>query len=187
MQTAAKEKPDPVGKLRGRVDERRRAGLTSATVERLVHAGIEDGHEHTQTNVQRITEAPLDRLWRQGFITATEFDAGDGYRALAYLAAIDPGTGCINWDLAGGGGRSAKVPSLFNSQRVADARLRLRTLDKRLSGVIATVARLALVKEMALTDIGKAVFGYKDRTAAEVAGRVATRMVCGALVDIGRA
>lgn len=183
---AARQTPTEAEKVRNRVAERTRAGLTTATVERLIQAG-QDGHEHTQSNVQRITDAPLDRLYRQGFISTAEFDAGDAYRELAYLAAIDPSSGSVNWNQAGGGGRSAKVPSMFTSQHIADARLRLRALDKQLSGVIATVARLALVKEMALTDIGRAVFGYRDRALAECAGRVATRMVCGALVDLMRA
>lgn len=185
MQTAAVKTKDPIDQLRVRVSERERAGLTTATAERLVQAG-EGGHEHTQTNVQRITEAPLDRLHKQGFLSLSEWDAGDRYRADAYLAAINPSTGSINWDMAGGGGFSSKVPSVFGSQVVYDARRRWRFTESRLSGAIRTVAHLALVRESNLAEIGQVVFGYADRKDAAVAGRVATRMVCAALVDVYR-
>lgn len=185
MQAAAVKTKDPVEQLRNRVAERDRAGLTTATVERLIQAG-EGGHEHTPANVQRVTEAPLDRLHKQGFISESEWEAGDRYRADAYLAAIDPSSGGINWDMAGGGGFSSKVPSVFGSQIVYDARRRWREMDAKLSGACKVVANLALVKEVRLAEIGQAVFGYKDRKDAEVAGRVATRMACAALVDLRR-
>lgn len=177
-------------KITARVAERQRVGLATATVERLLKVG-EDGHEHTpatsqQVSVQRVLEAPLDRLHRQGFITEAEFDAGDRYRADAYLAAVEPTVGSVDWNSAGGGGRSAKVPSMFGSQVVYDARRRVRAIDGRMSGVVRVVATLALVRERSLTEIGQAVFDFGNRNEAMIAGKVATRMACGALVDLYR-
>lgn len=182
---AAKQKPTEADKIRTRVVERTRAGLTTATAERLVQAGS-DGFEHTETNVQRIIAAPLDRLWKAGFITRQEFEAADRYRADAYLAAIDPAAGSVNWDQAGGGGRSAKVPSMFNSQVIFDARRRWRDIDGKVSGTVALVLRLALIKETTLPEIGRAVFGRGDPREATVAGQTAVRVACGALVDAYR-
>lgn len=167
------------------VDERTRLGKTTSTVERIMHAGP-DALEHTRAGVQRIVEPPLDRLHKQGFIVRAEFEAGDRYRADAYLAAIDPAAGSVDWNAAGGGGRSAKVPTVFSSQIIADARIRFRDIESRISGAVRIVARLALVKELPTYEIGASVFGYRDRKDAEVAGRVATRMACAALVDVYR-
>jgi hypothetical protein len=180
----------PEQQIAATVAERQRLGLGTATVERLIQAG-EGGHEHTpatgqQASVQRVTEAPLDRLHRLGFITEAEFDAGDRYRADAYLAAVEPTVGSVDWNSAGGGGRSAKVPSMFGSQAVCDARRRVRAMEARMSGVTRVVATLALVREAHLHEIGQSVFGFRDRKDAAIAGRVATRMACGALVDLYR-
>lgn len=178
-------------KIANRVAERERTGLGTATLERLLKVG-EEGHEHTPATpqhpggVQRVTEAPLDRLHRQGFITAFEFESGDRYRADAYLAAVEPTIGSVDWNSAGGGGRSSKVPAMFAAQAVYDARKRVRAIDNRMSGVIRVVARLALVKEAGLAEIGTVVFGFGDRKEAAIAGKVATRMACGALVDLYR-
>lgn len=181
----AKQQPTEADKIRNRVTERTRAGLTSATPERLIRAG-EDGYEHTQTNVQRITEAPLDRLRKTGFLTTAEFDAGDRYRADAYLAAIDPAALTVDWSSAGGGGRSARVPSVFSSQTIMDARRRHREISARAASIVGRVAFLALVREHTLGEIGRIMFGYRDRKDADVAGRVAVRMACAALSDLYR-
>lgn len=179
-----------VEKIMTRVIERERTGLGTATVHRLLKVGM-DGHEHTpataqQASVQRVTEAPLDRLDRLGFITTAEFESGDRYRADAYLAAVEPTCGSVDWNSAGGGGRSSKVPAMFGAQAVYDARKRVRAIDDRMSGVVRVVARLALVKETHLAEIGQAVFGLTDRKEAMVAGKVATRMTCAVLVDLYR-
>lgn len=178
-------------KIASRVAERQRVGLSTATVERLLKVG-EDGHEHTQAtsqqvSVQRVLEAPLDRLHRQGFITEAEFEAADRYRADAYLAAVEPTVGSIDWNSAGGGGRSAKVPAMFGSQEVYDARKRHRAIDSRMAGVTRVVATLVMIRETSLAEVGQTVFGYRDRKDAEVAGRVAARMACGSLMDLYRA
>jgi hypothetical protein len=171
-------------KIADRVAERTRLGLTTATVERLLHAG-EDGHEHTPSNVQRVTEAPLDRLHRQGFLTEAEFEAGHRYASDAYLAAVEPSPGSVDWNNAGGS-RGPKAPTAFASQAVYEARQRVRAIEARMSGAIKVVANLALVHESPLSEIGSVVFGFRDRKEAMVAGRVATRMACAALVDLYR-
>lgn len=185
MQAAQTETERAREKVERTVAERRRLDRGTATVERIMHAGP-DALEHTKAGIQRIVEPPLDRLHKQGFIVRAEYEAGDRFRALAYLAAIDPAAGSVNWEQAGGGGSSAKVPAVFSSQTVADARIRMREIEGKISGAIRIVARLALVKEIPLHEIGASMFGYRDRKDAEVAGRVATRMACAALVDIYR-
>lgn len=186
----AKMQKTEAEKIAARVVERQRVGLSTATVERLLKVG-DDGHEHTpataqQVSVQRVLEAPLDRLHRQGFVTEAEFDAGDSYRADAYLAAVEPTCGSVDWNSAGGGGRSSKVPAMFGAQAVYDARKRHRMIEGRMSGVTRVVATLALVRETHLAEIGSAVFGFADRKEAMIAGKVATRMTCAALVDLYR-
>jgi len=175
---------EAVRPLKEKIEKIERGGGTSATAERLLQddLDVERGHG----GVQRMLAAPLDRLHKQGFIVRAEFEAGDRYRADAYLSAIDPAAGSVDWEQAGGGGRSAKVPTVFSSQIIADARIRMREIEGKISGAIRIVARLALVKELPTYEIGASVFGYRDRKDAEVAGRVATRMACAALVDVYR-
>lgn len=171
--------------LKAKVAEINRLGRGSATAERMLQedTDVERGHG----GVQRLIEAPLDRLRKQGRITEAEFNAGDRYRADAYLASVDPAAGTVDWNNAGGGGRSGKVPSMFTSQHIADARMRWRRVNDRISGVVAITARLALVKEMPLSDIGRNVMGHADRKDAAVAGAALVRMMCAALADVYRA
>lgn len=175
-------------RLQRAVSERERVGHTSATVERLLKAG-EDAIETTPPSreapggVQRVTEAPLDRLHRAGEILEHEFNAGDRFRADAYLAAIDPGAKTVDWNAAGGGGFSAKVPIMFSSQNMADARIRHRRIKERVHGVIWTVAELALIKELPFVAMGQSVFGRGDPRDAAVAGKTAVRMMLAALAD----
>lgn len=175
-------------RLRQQVSERERVGHATATVERLLKAG-EEAIEYTPASrgapggVQRVSEAPLDRLHRLGEIVEREFNAGDRFRADAYLAAIDPGAKTVDWDAAGGGGGSAKVPIIFSSQHMADARIRHRRIKERVSGVVWTLAELALIKEMPFVHIGQAVFGREHGRDATVAAQAAVRVMLAALAD----
>lgn len=177
-----------IERIRNSVLERQRLGHGTATVERLMQAG-HDGHEltpptrATPAGVQRIIEAPLDRQWKTGAISQREFEAGDKLRALAYLAAIDP-AGCgVDWNAAGGGGRSGKVPAMFTSQHIADARIDYRRVERAISGIVWRVLNLALIRETSLADLGQSVFGRQDRREAAVAGAAAFQVALGSLAD----
>ena len=167
-------------------DKQRRG---SATVLRLLKAG-EDGFETTPANreapagVQRIIAAPLDRLWKTGGITQREYEAGDRYRADAYMAAIDPGAMTVDWS-ATGGGFSSKVPAMFTSQQLADARIRWRRIEERIprQSVVSTVLFLALIKERSLEEIGRSVFARHDQREAAVAGHAGIRVALASLAD----
>jgi len=173
--------------IRRVVSERERIGRGTATVERIMRAGP-DALETTPptqdepAGVQRITQAPLDRLYRAGTISTREFQAGDRFRTLAHLAAIDPAAAGVDWG-ATGGGRAGKIPSMFASQRVADARLDLRRAEKAIRGVVWTVLWLGLVKELPLEEMGRSVFARRDAREASVAGAAALQVALGAVAD----
>jgi hypothetical protein len=186
MMARAKPKPAPElppdARAHDRVRKRDAAGLTTATAERLIQAGP-DGFEHTQTNVQRIVEAPLDRLWRAGSITRREFEAGDKYRSDAYLAAVDPTSGSVDWSRTGGG-MTAKVPSVFSTQAIADARIRFRQIEARMPDV-STVKKLlfeGLIREWPLEQLG-ALFGRRGHEGSRAAGLAGLRVALASLAD----
>jgi hypothetical protein len=172
----------PAERVRRAVGERERTRQGTATVQRILKVG-EDGLEVTTTGVQRLNQAPLDRLWHAGVIIRREFDAGDKLRALAYLAAIDPAAGSVNWSAAGGGGRSAKVPSMFTNQDIADARVDFRRIEKAISGIVWRVLYLALIKEIGLADVGESVFARHDAREARAAGTAGFQTALGAAAD----
>lgn len=173
MQTATE-------RVRKTVRERERTGQGTATVERLLKAG-EDGCETTQSGVQRINQAPLDRLWALGQLNAWEFNAGDTFRKDAYLAAIDPAAMTVDWNRAGGGGMSSRVPSMFSHQTMADARIRHRRMEKLIEGFIFEIAERSLVKEWSLEQIGQRIFARHDPREAVVAGQAGFVVMLAAL------
>jgi hypothetical protein len=165
----------------------------TATPERLGHAG--DAAVETKPvldpdkldrgaplSYQRVVAAPLDRLRSTGAITEREFNAGDRLRADAYLAAIDPGTSSVDWT-ATAGTLSGKVPSMFNSQHIADARIRYRDMQKRLTGLLWEVLEGAVVLEDSLESVGKRILDRRDNREATVAGHAGLRMALHALAD----
>jgi hypothetical protein len=166
--------------------------MMPATAERIRHVGrgaVEivpamhdaDRPEQTPLMQQRIVSAPLDRMYRDGRISQREWAAGDKYRSDSYLAAIDPGAGTVDWNRAGGGGAGSRVPVVFTTQTVADARIRIRATDKAMSDLARTVLSLALIREHNLEEIGQSVFGFRnhrDASASANAGfRVALSML----------
>ena len=158
-----------------------RPGFETANIERVAKAGP-GGVETTPPSpkapkgTQRIIAAPLDRLWKAGIITQNEFEAGEKYRADAYLAAIDPSAGTIDWNRAGGGGASSRVPSMFNSQVIADARHRVRDTERALNELVRTVLNKALIREHTFEEIGQSMFGLGNHRDAYVGGNVAVRV-----------
>lgn len=155
--------------------------LGRATPERIAHAG-DQGTETAPNGRQRIIAAPLDRLLAAGFIALREFDAGDRLRADAYMAAIDPGALTVDWNRTNGG-FSARVPSVFSTQQVADARLRYRRLRRLIGGAVWETLHLAIIREADLPQIGGELFGIRDRREAIVAARVGIRVALAALAD----
>jgi hypothetical protein len=156
--------------------------LGRATRERLLQAG-DGGSETDPTGRQRIVAAPLDRLLATGFITQREYDAGDELRADAYLAAIDPGALTVDWARTSGG-FSARVPSMFSAQHIADARLRHRELRKLITGTVWRTLELAVVLEVDLPQVGRMVFAIGDAREATVATRAALRVALASLADL---
>ncbi|MEP0323283.1 hypothetical protein [Bauldia litoralis] len=179
-------------KVERSVAERLRGGRGTATVERLLQADggkaktNPEGYETDSTGRQRIVAAPLDRLHKDGKITRREFEAGDKYRADAYLSAIDPTTGSVDWASAGGGGRSSKVPSMFESQHIYDARKRWRDLNDKMKrgSVVSSILYLALIHERSIESIGENIFGAGNHRDARNAGYGGFRVALGALADL---
>lgn len=134
-------------------------------------------------SVQRLHSAPLDRLWKTGWITQREYDAGDSLRAKAYLAAIDPGAMTVDWS-ATGGGSSRRIPSMFSSQEVADARLHIRWLRELIGGVVWDILNLGVILERELDVLGRNIFGVRDAREAAVAARAGVRVALGSLADV---
>lgn len=183
----AKQKEKPIqtelDRAEDRVRKRTAANLTSATPERLAKAGSE-GYEHTQTNVQRIVSAPLDRLYKSGLITKREYSAGDRYREDVYLAKVDPSAPSVDWN-ATGTAYGPKTPAMFSAQKIADARIRTRAVEKVFSqrSAVRTLLDLGLLKEMNFEDMGAALFPLQDRRELTVAARAGFRVALSALAD----
>lgn len=169
--------------LQHTVSERQRVGLGTATAERLAKTG-EDGREADPTGRQRIVAAPLDRLWKAGFITQREFEAGDKYRADAYMAAIDPGSLSVDWSRTAGG-TSSRVPTVFTAQHIADARRRIRMVERAIPhrSVVSLLLFFGVVREFGLREIGAQVFGIHDRKDAVLCAKAGLRVALASLAD----
>ena len=182
MQTATDIDPQ-YRKAKNLAAERERTKQGTATPERIIKAG--DGFEKNvgRENAQRVVEAPLDRLRKSGRISGSEYEAGDRFRGDAYLAAVDPGSGTVDWQRAGGGGRSSFVPSMFESQHIYDARKRYREVQLCFRGLIWSVLQNALVHEHSLEEMGHALFGRSNKRDAAVSGDAGFRVALAALAD----
>jgi len=157
------------------------SGIGSATPERLAKAGAV---ERTQTNIQRILEAPLDRLWKAGAISRGEYEAGERYRSDGYLSAIDPAAGTVDWTRTSNG-YGARVPTVFGAQAVADARLRWRRIERTFPthSAVGRLLYLGIVQEQPLAAIGRNVFGRNDPREAIVAAHAGLKTALAALAD----
>lgn len=180
LQTAEDRERDRVVRL---VTERERGEKGTATVERLLRAGKKDeGFEVAPTGRQRLVDAPLDRLRKEGRITGREFDAGDQYRNDAYLAAIDPSAPTVDWNSVGTAFRP-KSPSMFSTQRIADARIKWRETEKNIRGLPARVLDSALIHEHPFEEIGRHVFGEGNEHYARAAAKAGLRVALSVLAD----
>lgn len=167
-----------------RVRERTRAGLTSATPERMAKAGLENVEVGQGTLIQRIVDAPLDRMRARGEITDREFMAGEMYRNDHQTAQVDPGAPSVDWN-ALGSGFGPRTPSMFQSQAVANARLRWRDIERAFPprSLVSAILKAALVSQNTLTDIGNLVMPSKDRKESIASGKAAFRMALAAAAD----
>lgn len=165
------------------VAERERIAKGTATKERLTKVGLDAVELSVGADgVQRISEAPLDRLWRDGRITQREYQAGDRLRNDARLARIDAGPTAINWDMTGRGSGSV-VPVAFASDAVFAARQRYRAVPKAITGIVWAVLNNGVVHEHSLPEMGRAVFGREHVRDAAVAGHAGFRVALAALAD----
>lgn len=166
------------------VRERERIGRTSATPERMVKAGLENVEVGVASNVQRVTDAPLDRLWKAGVITRREFEAGDRYRNDVYLAQVDPGPPTVDPNRAGGG-FGPRVPSMFTSQAIADARRRVREIERRIpqNSLVYGILRSALIRENDFDDIAQSFLGRRDRETVVPVAKAGVRVALASLAD----
>lgn len=167
-----------------RARERERAGLTSATPERLAKAGLENVEVGQGTLIQRIVDAPLDRLRDRGEITDREFMAGEMYRNDHQAAQVDPGAPSVDWNVMGAG-FGPRTPSMFQSQAVANARLRWRDIERAFPprSLISVILKAALVSQSTLTEIGNLVMPSRDRKESIASGKAAFRMALAAAAD----
>ena len=152
--------------------------IHTATPERIMQA---EGAVETKPTGQKIYSAPLDRLLLEGRITGREHDAGDRYRTDAYLARIDPSAPTVDWNSAGGSFGS-RNPSMFTSQRIADARLRWRETERTINGFLKTVLDHALIHEHSLVDVVR-LYGENSEHYARAAARAGIRMALIRLVE----
>lgn len=186
--SATKSEPSPLDKIRTRVTERERIGLTSATPERVLKAG-EEGTEYTHSNVQRLHTGPLDKLWKNGELMHREFHAGDQFRLDHFRSRMDPGAPTVDWG-AIGGNFGPRNPSMFGGQEVADARLRWRKVQDTLgpkprkrAGLVWTVLTNAILSENSAEELGAKIFGRGDRREARAAGHAGFQVALSALAD----
>lgn len=152
-----------------------------ATAERLQRAGSEAIVEEAPAGPQRIIAAPIDRLLSAGFLTQREHDAGDKLRSDAYLAALEPMV-TIDWRQANGG-YSPRVPTVFSSQQIANARLRHRRVRNAINGIVWDMLFLGVIKEQEFRELGQAIFNMRDAREAVIAGRAGLRVALGTLAD----
>lgn len=141
--------------------------LDGATPERLVKAGI--AYELTGNEVQRVTEAPLDRLRHHRRITHRQFEAGDRFRRDAYTARVEPTAASVDWSSIGAN-FGPKTPSMFTSQAIADARQRHRRAEAALGGLFIEPMEWVLIEERAVHEYGRVRQGYANERDAMVAG-----------------
>lgn len=176
----------PLRAMRHTVREKVRLGQSTATAERLVKVD-EDAIETLPADArgkveQRINAAPLDRLDKAGRITKREFEAGDRYRKDAFKARIDPGAPSVDFASTQSFGQQ-KVPAVFVSQGIADARVRWRQTDKAMRGIVKEILELGLIQEVSLVQIGESVFGMDNERDSRSTGYSGFRTALAALAD----
>lgn len=177
-----------INAMRGLAEQKTRAGEVTSTPERLAKLppeGVETlppqpGHRAGQ----RILEGPLDQLHKRGELMRREFEAGEHFRADAYLSAINPLSWSVDWERAGGGGTSSFVPINLTADHVLAASQRHRQCQNRFGRTpVWRIAIIALVDERPLTAVGGEVFGYATERDQRVAGRAGFVMALQALAD----
>ena len=162
---------------------RRRAllHLDSATPERTIKLP-EDGVDIAPAGMQRVSEAPFDRMAIYKQITFRQHEAGERYRLNALIAEADPSPGSVDLD-GSHAGFGPVPPSMFSAQAIASARDRHRKADAAIGPRLAKVLRMVLLEERPLSESGREVAGYRERKAAIVAAATLFRLALDVLAD----
>ena len=113
---------------RNEIRRRARLHLDSATPERTIKLP-EDGVDIAPAGMQRVSEAPFDRMAIYKQITFRQHEAGERYRLNALIAEADPSPGSVDLD-GSHAGFGPSTPSMFSAQAIANARDKHRKADE---------------------------------------------------------
>lgn len=151
-----------------------------ATPERDLKAGAH--LDVSATGVQRISDAPFDWMAVRGLITFRQTEAGERFRNIALIARAEPSPGSVDWN-SSGVAFGPKIPSMFTSQAIADARGRYRNAVAAVGPHLEPILDAVLIREHNLETSGKVVCGYRDRRAAIAAAGTLLRVALDTLAD----
>lgn len=166
-----------------RAEVRRRAGirLESTTPERAARLP-EDAIDVAAGGMQRITDAPFDRMAIYKQITFRQHEAGERYRLRAYTAMAEPTPGSVDWNSSHSGFKPS-TPSMFTAQAIASARQSYREALNAVGPRLGKVLAMVLIDEQTLADVGREVCGYKEHKSQVVAGATLFRLALDVLAD----
>lgn len=164
------------------VADRLRRGVGVSTAERVRQSGaaaldIRDG-------VQRIAQAPLDRLHARKALTRRQFEAGDRFREVAYAAGMTERL-AQRWEpTSGASGSGPTTPDFMAAGRTDAYRrwTRARQTLGRLLPIVEEVAWHAGPGDR-LMDLGARVLGMPASRNSEVAALAVLRVGLDALAD----
>lgn len=147
------------------VADREARGVGTSTAERVLQSG--QAIDVAETGIQRVSQAPLDRLFARKVITQSMYDAGDRYREDCYLAGMvyssQQGFEVIERRFG------PKIPAFMQTRRQgaykrwADAQQALGHLAAIVDELVASEAGTPL------GEIGARVTGRREGKAAEAA------------------
>ena len=153
-----------------------------ATAERVAHAGL-GGIEALQGGGQRVIASPFERLWKEGLLSSREYEAGQKYTQDSYTADLNAGAPGVDWNRIGTAGNP--VPTMSRSQRIADARVRMRWVQRDIPehSLVAQLLKMALIDETRFDDMARIALGITSRRDGIPATRAGLRVALAALAD----
>lgn len=162
------------------VSERERRGVGVSTPERVRQAG--ERELDIVGGVQRIAQAPLDRLYARHAITKRQFDAGDRFREDAYEAGMVP-SGTAGME-PGDRRYGSRTPQFMAATR-ADAHARWVEAQAILGRLYPMVDEVCWAAEPGdrLMDIGARVLGLPRGRTSEASALVVLRVGLDTLAD----
>lgn len=162
------------------VNERLRRGVGVSTPERIRQAGSDS--LEVVAGVQRVSQAPLDRLLSKRSITQRQFDAGDRFREDAYAAGMIP-SGALAFEPSDRRFGS-RVPQFMAASR-ADAHARWTEAQAILGRLYSMVDEVCWASGPGdrLMDIGARVLGLPSDKRAEVSALAVLRVGLDTLAD----